>query len=163
MKSINKIASTLAFSLASCLVSATALAAPPPNYSQQVYLCNSHLQAKVDITFSKTASTVNVLTQSGQVKDNPFAHGVATGMEYSVFVASSTRPNASSSWNINSTQQDGVVGTPQSAIDIGNSTFVNSSNCEIKGTAILSTGCPAGSKMSHDYVTIERNWVGCGL
>lgn len=56
-----------------------------------------------------------------------------------------------------------MVGTPQSAIDIGNSTFVNSSNCQIKGTVILSTGCPAVSKMSHDYVTIERNWIGCGL
>lgn len=159
MKSINRIASALAFSL----VSATALAAPPPNFSQQVYLCNSHLQAKVDITFGQTGTTVNVLTESGQVKDNPFAHGVATGMEYSVFVAASTRPNDTSSWSINSTQQDGVVGTPQSAIDIGNSTFVNSSNCQIKGTVVLSTGCPAVSKMTHDDVTIERTWIGCGL
>lgn len=163
MKSINKIASALAFSLASCLVSATALAAPPPNFSQQVYLCNSHLQAKVDIAFGQTATTVNVLTESGQVKDNPFVPGVETGMDYSVFVASSTRPNAGSSWSVASTQQDGFVGTPQSAISIGNSTFVNSSGCQIKGTVILSTGCPSASKMARDYVTIERNWVGCGL
>ncbi len=154
---------TAILGLALSLASAAAAAAPPPNFSQQVYLCNSHLQAKVDITFGQTGTTVNVLTKSGQVKDNPFAHGVEIGMPYSVFVAASTRPNASSSWSVLSTQQDGVVGTPQSAVDIGNSTFVNSSNCQIKGTVILSTGCPAASKMSQDYVTIERNWIGCGL
>lgn len=154
---------TAILGLALSLASAAAAAAPPPDFSQQVYLCNSHLQAKVDITFSKTGSTAGVVTQSGQVKDNPFAHGFASGMEYSVFVASSTRPSATSSWNVNSTQQDGVVGTPQSAINIGNSTFVNSSNCQIKGTVILSTGCPAASGMSQDYKEIERNWIGCGL
>lgn len=155
--------STALLGLALSLASAAAAAAPPPNFSQQVYLCNSHLQAKVDIAFGRTATTVNVLTQSGQVKDNPFVPGADTGMEYSVFVASSTRANATSSWNVLSTQQDGLVGTPQSAVSIGNSTFVNSSNCRIKGTVILSTGCPAASGMSQDYKTVERNWVGCGL
>ena len=47
---------SLACSLAFAAVAGTAAASPPPNYSQQVYLCNSHLQAKVDITFGQTAT-----------------------------------------------------------------------------------------------------------
>lgn len=153
---------SLACSLALAAVAGSAMASPPPNYSQQVYLCNSHLQAKVDITFGQTATTASVLTKSGEVKDNPFVPGVPTGLPYSVFVAASIKPNASASWSDHSAQQDGTVGTPQSAISIGNSTFIGS-GCQIKGTVILSTGCPSGSGMSNDYKTIERTWVGCGL
>lgn len=145
------------------LAAGTALASPPPDLSQQIYLCNSHLQAKVDITFGGTATTATVLTQSGQVKDNPFVPGVTTGPAYSVFVAASTRANASASWSVLSAQQDGVLGTPQSAVSIGNSTFVASAACQIRGTVILSTGCPAGSGMSQDDKTVERTWTGCGL
>lgn len=153
---------SLACVLALSAITGTAIASPPPNYSQQVYLCNSHLQAKVDITFGQTGTTASVLTQSGQVKDNPFVAGVPTGQPYSVFVAASIKPNASASWSDLSAQQDGTVGTSQSAISIGNSTFIGS-GCQIKGSVILSTGCPSGSGMSNDYKTIERTWVGCGL
>ena len=135
---------------------------PPPNFSQQVYLCNSHLQAKVDITFGRTTSTATVQTQSGQVKDNPFVPGNETGMQYAVFAASSVKPSSTASWSVLSTQQEGLVGTPQGPIATGNSTFVNSSSCQIKGTVILSTGCPSASGMTQDYKTIERTWVGCG-
>ncbi|WP_437744685.1 hypothetical protein WME73_06860 [Sorangium sp. So ce302] len=143
--------------------SAASAGAPPPNFSQQVYLCNSHLQAKVDITFGQTTSTATVQSQSGQVKDNPFVPGVESGMEYSVFVASSIKPSSTASWSAVSAQQDGLVGTPQAPVAIGNSTFVSSSSCQIKGTVILSTGCPSASGMTQDYKTIERTWVGCGL
>lgn len=148
---------TLAFA------TAAASAAPPPNVSQQVYLCNYHLQAKVDIAFGRTGTTASVVTQSGQPKDNPFAHGVETGMDYSVFVASSIRPDASAAWSDLGAQQDGLVGTPQSPISIGNSLFVKSPSCQIRGSVTLSTGCPSASGMNRDYKTLVRTWEGCGL
>ncbi|MDC0682718.1 hypothetical protein [Sorangium atrum] len=143
--------------------SAASASAPPPNFSQQVYLCNSHLQAKVDISFGQTTSTATVQSQSGQVKDNPFVPGIESGMEYAVFVASSVKPSSTASWSTLSAQQAGLVGTPQAPISTGNSTFLNSSSCQIQGTVIISTGCPSASGMNQDYKTIERTWVGCGL
>lgn len=148
------------FSLA---FAASAFAAPPPNFSEQVYLCNYRLQAKVDIAFGQTSTTATVRVASGSVRSNPWiAGGVALppNADYSVFVAASTRSNPSASWAIASTQQDGFVNALQPDISIGNSIF-KSSTCEIKGTAIISTACPDASGMKRDYKVIERNWVGC--
>jgi len=147
------------------LVAATAGAGtPPPNFSQQVDLCNGRLQAKVDIVFGQTATTATVRTKSSPIKLNPFVAG-GTGpdpLEYSVFVASSVKKNASSAWSIASTQQDGFVGVAQSDVSVGHSTFKDYA-CQIKGTVTLSTACPPQSSKSRDEKTIERNWIGCGL
>ncbi len=142
---------------------ATAIAAPPPNFSGQVKLCDNRLQAKVDLVFGQSGTTASVLSTSEQVKPNPFG-GVTPGetLEYSVFVAASYRQNSQSSWSILSTQQDGIVGYAQPPISIGRSVF-KSATCELRGTAIVSADCPSGSSMNHDQKTVERTWVGCGL
>ena len=140
-----------------------AFASPPPNFSQQVYLCNTHLQANVSIVFGQTATSATVSTTSGPVKRNPWvwSSGLPANADYSVFVGASTRPNSDATWSIASTQQDGFIGAAQPDISIGNSAFA-SPTCNIKGTVILSAACPDASGMKRDYVVVERNWVGCG-
>lgn len=153
------------FGLALALAASTASAATPaPNVSQYVDLCNGRVRSKVDITFGQTATTATVRTKASAVAPNPFAPGGLgpAPLEYSVFVASSVKKNASSPWSIASTQQDGIVGVAQPDVSIGHSTFKDAS-CQIKGTVILSSACPSQSGMTHDSRTIERNWVGCGL
>lgn len=157
--------STTLLGLACSLVTATASAGtPPPDFSQHVDLCNGRLRAKIDIVFGQTATTATVRTKSSAVKLNPFVPG-GTGpdpLDYSVFVASSVKKNASSAWSIASTQQDGEVGVAQPDISVGHSTFKDYT-CQIKGTVTISAACPPQSSASHDEKTIERNWVGCGL
>lgn len=153
------------FGLALALAATTASAGTPPaDVSQYYHLCNSRLRSKVEIAFRQTATTATVLTKSSAVAVNPFAPGSGgpVPMEYSVFVASSVKRNATAPWSIASTQQDGTVGIAQPDISIGHSTFKDP-NCQIKGTVTLSSACPTGSGMTHDSRTIERNWVGCGL
>lgn len=150
---------TLAFALAS----SSAIAGPPPNFSQHVSLCNGYLRAKVDIAFGQTGSTASLTTKSGPVVDDPFSHGGIgpDPLDYSVFVAAQAKPSDAHPWTATSAQQDGFVGIAQPDISTRNSTF-KSATCQIKGTVILSTGCPAPSGMNRDYKVIERNWVGCG-
>lgn len=153
------------FGLALALAATTASAGtPPPNVSQYFDLCNGRLRSKVEITFGQTATTATVRTKASAIALNPFVPG-GTGpapLEYSVFVASSVKKNASSPWSIASAQQDGIVGVAQPDISIGHSTFKDYT-CQIKGTVVLSSACPAQSGMTQDSRTIERNWVGCGL
>lgn len=151
--------------LALTLAASTASAAPPPtNVLQYFDLCNGRLRSKVEITFTQTTSTVAVRTKASAVAANPFAPGSGgpVPMEYSVFVASSVMKNASSPWSIVSTQQDGIVGVAQPDIGTSHSAF-KAPTCQIKGTVVLSSACPASSGMTHDSRTIERNWAGCGL
>ena len=159
---VHEILLGLALTLAATTASA---GTPAPSITDQHFdLCKGRLRGKISMTFGQTATTATLRTKSSAVTVNPFVPGSSspTPMEYSVFVAASVKKNASSPWSIASTQQDGIVGVAQPDISIGHSTFKDPT-CQIKGTVILSSACPTQSNMTHDSVTIERNWVGCGL
>lgn len=148
--------------LALSLVAASASAAePPPNFSQNILLCNAKLSAAVSITFGQSATTASVRATSQSVKVNTI--GAYTPFQsYTIQTFASARSNPGSEWSTNTATGSGTVGYVKPPVSSSYSTF-KSTTCQIKGVVYIVTECPPESGIAFDTEQVERTWVGCGL